>query len=97
MCLLRSLCGVIIANVRVECGDKHQRLVHDLVQTLLVCLDAHHAVICEERNSESRRAKATDVSTKKDVALCELAVRVCGRECVALNLVICVDAIIMCL
>ena len=44
---LGNLGGLVVANVRVEGRDQHERLVHQLVDLLLVGLNAHHAVVSE--------------------------------------------------
>merc|ERR1712241_663513 len=44
---LGNLGGLVVANVRVESCDQHERLVHQLVDLLLVGLNPHHAVVSE--------------------------------------------------
>ena len=44
---LGDLGGLVVADVGVEGGDQHQRLVHQLADVLSVGLDTDHAVVCE--------------------------------------------------
>ena len=44
---LGNLGRLVVADVRVEGRDQHERLVHQLVDLLLVGLDTHHAVVSE--------------------------------------------------
>src|SRR5436309_154139 len=47
--LQRDLCGLLVADVRVECGHQHERVVEMLANPLRIRLDAGRAAISPNR------------------------------------------------
>eukprot|EP01136_Pigoraptor_vietnamica_P003255 Opistho-1_new@32269 len=57
---LGGLGGSIVANLGVECGDEHERLVHNGVEALAVGLDADNAVLRERARRIAEEANGTE-------------------------------------
>ena len=57
---LGDLGGLVVADVGVEGGDQHQRLVHQLADVLPVGLDADHAVVCEGHTAVSQQSDGSE-------------------------------------
>merc|ERR1712203_183429 len=74
---LSNLCSCIIANVWVEGGDKHERLVEQPVDLLPVGLNAYHTVVSEGNTGVSQEADgAEDVGDHHRLEHIELKVAV---------------------
>ena len=74
---LSNLSSCIIANVWVEGGDKHERLVEQPVDLLPVGLDAHYTVVSEGNTRVSQEADgAEDVGDHHRLEHIELKVAV---------------------
>src|SRR5687767_14795791 len=55
---LRDLGGIVVADVRIQSGDEHQRIVEILLDAHAVRLDANDAVLAQAVGSVGQEANA---------------------------------------
>ena len=81
--LLGSLGDIVVSQVRVKNGSKHERLVEELADAVLVRLNAHNAILGEAPGAigeqPDRLEEVLDEDRLEDVQL-ELAVATCDAN-----------------
>ena len=75
MCLLCNSSSLVIANIGVKSGDKHERLIHELGNALTVGLNTNNAILVERIASISQKVDGVqDIADDQGLENIELEV-----------------------